>query len=202
MTLATVDRAAAAAAIDAFLRALGRDPEREPDLAGTGARVADAFADELCEGYAVDVAKLLAENVIDLGGQTSSATGHALVVVRDIAVTTTCPHHLMQATGIATVAFAPAQRIVGVGAVASLVDAYARRLTLQERIGDEVVAALMTHLAPRWAGCRLLLSHGCMTARGERKHGARVETLAFGASGDELAGDALAIAHRALGAGS
>ena len=90
-----MNREAAARAIDAFLRALGRDPEHEPELAGTGARVAPPYADELLAGYAVDVDALLAQNVF--------AGTSELVVVRDVPVATTCPHHLMPATGTATV---------------------------------------------------------------------------------------------------
>jgi GTP cyclohydrolase I len=165
-----MDREAAARAIDAFLRALGRDPESEPELHGTGARVTAAYADDLITGYAVDVDALLAQNVF---------AGHTeLVVVRDIPLTTTCPHHLMPAIGVATVAFAPEEHLIGVGTVAHVVDAFARRFALQEQIGERVVAALQKHLAPRWAGCRIALSHACMTTRGERPHGARVETLA------------------------
>ena len=165
-----MDREAAARAIDAFLRALGRDPENEAELHGTGARVTAAYADDLIVGYAVDVDALLAHNVFP--GRTE------LVVVRDIPLTTTCPHHLMPATGVATVAFAPEEHLVGVGTVARLVDAFARRFALQEQIGERVVAALQKHLAPRWTGCRITLSHACMTTRGVRPHGARVETLA------------------------
>jgi GTP cyclohydrolase IA len=55
---------------------------------------------------------------------------------------------------------------------------------MQEDLGERVVAALRKHLAPRWAACRIVLSHACMTARGERAHGARVETLAL--SGDDV----------------
>ena len=78
-----IDRKAAASAIDAFLRALGRDPSKEPDLVGTGARVADAFADELCAGYSVDTRKLLAASTI-----ASARASDGLVIVRDVPVTT------------------------------------------------------------------------------------------------------------------
>src|SRR5437867_11540751 len=98
-----MDRAAAARAIDAFLRAIDRDPASEPELAGTGARVADAWAEDLCAGYRVDVKKLLLENTMPGGGD--------LVIVRDIAVATTCPHHLMPGKGTAAIAFAPQGRI-------------------------------------------------------------------------------------------
>jgi GTP cyclohydrolase I len=183
-----VDRDAAAKAIEAFLCALGRDPEREPELVGTGARVADAFVDQLLDGYRVDVDALLSQSVI--------AATTDLVIVRDLAVTTMCPHHLLPALGTATVAFAPGEYLIGVGVVGTLVDAFAHRFALQEHIGDRVVAALQKHLAPEWAGCRLVLSHGCMTARGDRKHAARVETVALsGGDIDE------AVAYQILGVG-
>jgi GTP cyclohydrolase I len=174
-----MDRQAAARAIDAFLRALDLDPDREPALVGTGSRVAAAYADELLAGYGVDVDLVLSQNVFP--GKSE------LVVVRDVPVTTTCPHHLMPSSGAATVAFAPDERLVGVGTVARVVDAFARRLALQERIGEDVVGALRKHLAPRWAACRLTLAHTCMTARGERAHGAKVDTVAFSGAGVERA---------------
>ena len=166
-----IDRVAAAKAIDAFLLALGRDPAREPELAGTGARVTDAFADELCAGYAVDTKKLLAEHIIPTKPQ-------GLVVVRDIPIATMCPHHLLPALGTATVAFHPARKILGLGAIASLVEAHARRLTLQETIGWAVVDDLFDAIDPVSVACRIELRHGCMIVRGEKVHGASVVTLA------------------------
>ncbi|MGH7270644.1 MAG: GTP cyclohydrolase I [Polyangiaceae bacterium] len=190
-----MDRDAAARAIDAFLRALGRDPEREPMLAGTGARVAAAYADELLAGYRIDVDELLSRHVF--------AGTSELVVVRDIPITTICPHHLMPASGVATIAFAPAGRLVGIGAVAHVVDAFARRLALQEQIGGEVTGALHKHLSPRWVACRISLSHACMTARGERAHGARVETVALagGPVDNQTLYSALGTSHEEAGSG-
>jgi GTP cyclohydrolase I len=183
-----MDREAAARAIEDFLRALGRSPEHEPELLGTGARVAAAFADELLEGYAVDVDALLSQNVF---------AGHSeLVIVRDVPIATVCPHHLMPGTGLATVAFAPDEHLIGVGTVARLLDALSRRLALQEQVGERTVAALQKHLAPRWTACRILMTHACMVTRGERPHGARVETLAL--AGGEVAEGAV---YTALGLG-
>src|SRR5690349_12271597 len=119
-----LDRHAAAIAIDAFLRALGRD---EPDLAGTGARVADMFADDLCAGYGVDTRRLVEDG-------TLPAQAPVLVALRDVPVVTMCPHHLLPSMGSAMVAFKAAGRIVGLGTIAALVDAHARRLALQECI--------------------------------------------------------------------
>jgi GTP cyclohydrolase I len=168
--------------LEEFLRAIDRDPAADPELAQTAARVTDAFVDELCEGYGVDVGALLA-------AERLAGKGDA-VVVRDLVVTTTCPHHLMTSTGTATVGFAPRAAIVGIGAIGRVVDAFSRRLTLQEAIGENVVAALDAALAPRWAACHLVMSHTCMTARGGRRHGARVETFAFRGEGRA---DALAL---------
>jgi GTP cyclohydrolase IA len=182
-----MDRDAAARAIEAFLRALGRDATREPELDGTGARVAAAWADELLAGYAVDVDALLSAHVIPGSSE--------VVVVRDLPVATICPHHLMTSSGTATVAFAPQGRLVGLGAITRLVDAYTRRLALQETIGEQVVASIQKHLAPRWAACRIVLAHGCMTARGERAHGTRVETVSMAGEADP------ALIHGVLGVG-
>ena len=165
------DRKAAAEAIDAFLRAIGRDPQNEADLRGTGKRVADAYADELCAGYALDAEKILE-------GDAIAGTTH-LVIARSLPVSTTCPHHLMSSWGEATVAFAPNEKIVGLGALARALDACSQRLILQETIGEDLVTAIQSALRPRWAACRISLAHGCMVARGERAHHARVETMAL-----------------------
>jgi len=182
-----MDRVAAAAAIDAFLRALGRDPDREPELKSTGARVASAYCDELLAGYAVDVDELLSQSVFD--GRSE------IVIVRDIPTVTTCPHHLMPSSGKATVAYGPSGRLLGVGTVARLVETFARRLVVQEQIGELVVDALQKHLAPRWVACRIVLEHACMTARGERASGSLVETVARAGQVDE------AVLYAILGVG-
>ncbi|MDB4935183.1 MAG: cyclohydrolase [Labilithrix sp.] len=175
-----IDRTAAANAIDAFLRAIGRDPTNEPDLVGTGVRVADAYVDELCAGYAIDTRALLSASAIP-----GAADG--LVVVRDVAITTMCPHHLLPATGTATIAMHARDRLVGIGTLVSVLEAHARRLTLQERIGEAVVSDIEAALEPEWVGCRIALSHACMIARGERAVGSRVETIALrGASNKTL----------------
>jgi GTP cyclohydrolase I len=185
------DRPAAARAIEDFLRAIGRDPKSDPNLAGTGARVADAYIDELCDGYGIDVPSLLSENAI--------AGGTDVISVRDIAVATMCPHHLLPGEGRATVAFSPGGLLVGIGAIGKVVDAFAHRLTLQETIGEEVASALVTHLRAKWAGCRLTMSHACLCARGERRHGAVVESVALRGNLSEAE---RALAYRALGVGS
>jgi GTP cyclohydrolase I len=166
-----VDRRAAARAIEDFLRALGHAPEG--NLEGTGERVADAWADDLLEGESIDAGAVLREGSIEAG-----PGGGCLVVVRDLAVTTMCPHHLLPAHGTGLVAYLPGDRLAGIGTLAHVLDALSRRLTLQERIGADVVALLARELGARGALCKLALTHSCLVARGERKTGAVVETIA------------------------
>ena len=197
-----IDRAAAANAIETFLRAIGRDPATEPDLVGTGARVADAYVDELCAGYIVDTRALLASSAIAIA-TTGVGEGGGLVIVRDVAITTMCPHHLLPASGTATIAMQTRKQMVGLGTLASLLEAHARRLTLQERIGEAVVADITEVLEPEWVACRLVLVHMCMVARGERSVGSRVETLAVRAASNDAAARTHAVhsANIALGCG-
>ena len=186
-----MDRRAAARAIEDFLRALGHAPEGE--LAGTGERVADAWADDLLEGESIDAAAVLREGSLGV-----VQSGMDLVTVRDVAVTTVCPHHLLPAFGMATIVYWPSGRVAGIGTLARVVDVVARRLTLQEQIGRTVVDLLCSELGARGAHCKLSLTHTCLVSRGERKTSAIVETLAFGG---EFASDAdgRALALAALG---
>jgi GTP cyclohydrolase I len=169
-----IDRQAATRALDAFLSALGRDPQREPELVGTAERVALMYADELLSGYAESPSDAVRPHVIE--------GGSGIVALHDITVTTVCPHHLMPATGRVDVAFAPSGRIIGLGAVVKLVEVHAHRLVLQEQIGERVASTLSDELGARWVACRLVLEHTCMSARGERRHGVKVETIAYSGS--------------------
>jgi GTP cyclohydrolase I len=164
-----VDRTAAARAIEEFLRALGY--EIDGDLEGTGQRVADAWIDDLLAGEPIDAAAVLRDGAMDAG----EAAG--LVVIRDLAVTTMCPHHLLPGFGTGTVAYLPGERVAGIGRIAHVLDVVARRLTIQERIGATVADLLVTELGARGALCRLALTHTCLAARGERQASAIVETL-------------------------
>ena len=186
-----VDRKAAARAIEDFLRALGHEPEGE--LSGTGERVADAWADDLLEGEAIDAAALLREGAIEVG-----PTSAGLAVLRDLSVTTVCPHHLLPAIGTALVAYLPGRRVAGLGTIARVVDVVSRRLTLQEEIGGKVVDLLVQELGARGALCQLALTHTCLVSRGERKTGALVETIAVAGSFAED-GPERALAFAALG---
>jgi GTP cyclohydrolase I len=192
-----IDREAAARAIEDFLRALGH--AIEGDLIGTGERVADAWADDLLEGEALDPAALLREGAIAAGPHE-----RGLVIVRDLAVTTVCPHHLLPGHGTGLVAYLPEDRVAGIGTLARVLDALSRRLTLQERIGGQLVDLLVRELSARGALCKLSLTHTCLVARGVRKAGAITETVAvaglFAEASPERDLALAAIARASLGA--
>lgn len=177
-----IDRVRAAAAIDEFLRALGHPPESDPELASTGKLVAAAYADDFLAGYALDPAQILSQYV-------GAATSSELVAVLDIKTSILCPHHLMPATGVVHVCYAPSDRVVGLGALARLVECYARRMILQETLVQSIADALCQHLGARGAGCVALLAPTCLTARGERCGGAHA--LCIGTAGDMRAGQSL-----------
>jgi len=173
----SVDKAEAQRAIAAFLRALGRDVERDPELVGTPERVVEAWATEFVEGYDVNVAALL-----DAESSPVPEGPVGLVTVRGLSVSTMCPHHLLPARGTATVLYLPGPRVAGLGTLSRLVDAFAHRLTFQETITASVARALVDHLGARGAACRLSLVHGCLASRGERQDQAVVDTIAFAGS--------------------
>lgn len=176
----SVDLPAAARAIEDFLRALGHDETKNPELIGTGARVADAFAAEFCAGESVDLDALVAAHRLDAPfvqsrGENSGAPS-ARVLLKNLPLITMCPHHLLPAEGTADVAYEPLDHIVGIGAIASLVELAGKRLVLQETLARDVTDALARVLAPRWLLVRTRLAHSCMRLRGERAHGSEVET--------------------------
>lgn len=187
-----VDRARAERAVREFLLALGQDPDRDAELRGTPARVVEAYSNELLSGYDVDVPTLLAE-----GQAISENTSSGLVALSGIAVSTICPHHLLLSNGTASVVYRPGSRLFGLGTLAALVNAYARRLSLQESIGESVVQALVQHGGARAAYCEVRLVHGCLVARGSRQTGAELITTAR--RGDVDAAE-LALALRGAGA--
>ncbi len=166
-------RAPAAAAVDRFLDALGL-PEavrRSADLAATPERVAEAWFEDLVDGYRVDPREVLAEGV------PSAARG--LVAVTGIEYHSVCPHHLLPSRGVAHVGYLPGGRLAGFGQIVRLVDALAHRLVLQEDLAQQIADALVEHLGARGAGCVLEAEHLCLTVRGERRSGARVHAEAY-----------------------
>jgi len=164
------DHARAEAAVRELLIAIGEDPERE-GLLDTPARVARAYA-ELTAGLRME-----ADDVLT----TTFDIGHdEMVLVRDIELWSMCEHHLVPFTGVAHVGYIPAEsgKITGLSKLARLVDVYAKRPQVQERLTTQVADSLMEILEARGVIVVIEAEHLCMTMRGVRKAGARTITSA------------------------
>ncbi len=165
------DHERAQAAIRELLIAIGEDPDRE-GLLETPARVARAYA-ELTSGL-----RQRAEDVLT----TTFDLGHdELVLVRDIELWSMCEHHLVPFTGVAHVGYIPAEsgKITGLSKLARLVDVYAKRPQVQERLTTQIADALMGILEARGVIVVIEAEHLCMTMRGVKKAGARTITSAI-----------------------
>ncbi|MGH3354505.1 MAG: GTP cyclohydrolase I FolE [Nocardioidaceae bacterium] len=162
------DLARAEAAVRELLIAIGEDPSRE-GLHDTPVRVAHAFA-EMCAGL-----RLRPEDVLT----TTFDIGHdEMVLVKDIEVWSLCEHHLVPFTGVAHVGYIPSEdgRIAGLSKLARLVDVFARRPQVQERLTTQVADSVMKLLQPRGSIVVFECEHLCMTMRGVRKPGSRTVT--------------------------
>ena len=182
-----MDRERAAQAIEAFLRALGHDAERDAQLRGTGARVAALWAEDLIDGYDVDVDSIFSEAI-------EATRRPPIVVVKGIATHVVCPHHLTFGAGHADVAYLPDDRVLGLGEVARVVDAICHRLVLQEDATRAVADAFVDRLGARGAACALKLRHGCLAHHAPKKRGASVTTLALAGSCEDGEDRTLAVA--------
>lgn len=139
-----------------------------PDLAKTPARVARSLA-YLTSGYGVDVKALLS-------GALFEGDSDEMVVVKDIEVYSLCEHHLLPFFGRAHVAYLPAGRIVGLSKLARVVDVFARRLQVQERMTTQIAAALEEVLRPQGVGVLIEAQHLCMMMRGVEKQNSSTVT--------------------------
>jgi GTP cyclohydrolase I len=164
------DHARAAAAVRELLIAIGEDPDRE-GLHDTPDRVARAYA-ELTGGLRMEPTDVLT---------TTFDIGHdEMVLVRDIELWSMCEHHLVPFTGVAHVGYIPSEegKITGLSKLARLVDVYAKRLQVQERLTTQIADALVVGLDARGVIVVIEAEHLCMTMRGVRKAGARTITSA------------------------
>lgn len=164
-----IDLERVAAAVREILIGVGEDPDRD-GLRDTPMRVAKAYG-EMFSGLQSDPAEVLS-TTFDLGHDE-------MVLVRDIEVWSTCEHHLLPFTGVAHVGYIPSHgRITGLSKLARLVDAFAKRPQVQERLTSEVADALVEHLSPQGVIVVIECEHLCMTMRGVRKPGAKTVTSA------------------------
>ena len=165
-----VDRARVQGLIRELLEAIGEDPLRE-GLLDTPRRVADMYA-ELFEGLEADPGEHL---------RVTFEAGHdEMVMVRDIPFTSLCEHHLVPFMGLAHVAYLPGPegRITGLSKMARLVEGFARRLQVQERMTVQIVEAMERELKPRGSIVVLEAEHFCVSMRGVKKEGLSTVTSA------------------------
>jgi len=185
------DHDRAAAAVRELLFAIGEDPDRE-GLQETPARVARAYA-ELTAGL-----RQAPEDVLT----TTFDLGHdEMVLVRDIELWSMCEHHLVPFTGVAHVGYIPATtgKITGLSKLARLVDVYAKRPQVQERLTTQVADSLMRILDARGVVVVIEAEHLCMTMRGVKKAGARTITSAVRGvmlTSPSTRAEAMALIHR------
>ena len=165
-----VDQPRAEAAVRELLIAIGEDPDRE-GLVETPARVARAYG-EFFAGLALDPAEVLAK--------TFQIEHDEMILVRDIEVYSMCEHHLVPFHGVAHVGYIPAKdgRVTGLSKRARLVEMYARRPQVQERLTTQVADSLVTHLGAQGVIVIVECEHLCMSMRGIRKPGSRTITSA------------------------
>ncbi len=165
-----VDQPRIEAAVREILLAIGEDPDRE-GLQETPARVARAY-EEIFAGLSQEAGQVL--------GTTFDIDHSELVLVKDIPFYSTCEHHLVPFYGVAHIGYIPGEdgKVTGLSKLARLVDIYAKRPQVQERLTTQVVEALEEHLNPLGAIVVIQAEHMCMSMRGVRKPGSKTVTSA------------------------
>ncbi len=161
-------REAAEAAIRTLLAWSGDDPSRE-GLLDTPTRVARAYADWF-SGYAIDPADYLRRTFEEVAGYDE------MIVLRDIEFESHCEHHMAPIIGRAHVGYVPTNKVVGISKLARVVDAYARRFQIQEKMTAEIAHCIEDVLHPRGVGVVIEATHQCMTTRGVHKRGVSMTT--------------------------
>lgn len=164
-------RAEAEAAVKTLISYVGEDPDRE-GLLDTPRRVIEAY-DELFRGYRECPNEVLDRTFGETAGYDN------FVLIRDIAFTSHCEHHMMPFTGVAHIAYSPVDRVVGLSKLARLVDVFAHRLQTQEHMTAQIAAAIEDTLKPRGVAIMIEAEHSCMSVRGVSKHGALTVTTRF-----------------------
>jgi GTP cyclohydrolase I len=155
------------AAVREILREIGEDPDRQ-GLLGTPGRVHRMYA-ELTAGYHVDPARLINAAIFDVDYSE-------MVVVKEIPFYSLCEHHLLPFFGTAAVAYIPNGRVVGLSKIPRIVEMYARRLQVQERLTSQIADFLMEQLRPKGVGVVIEATHLCAVMRGVRKQGTVMTT--------------------------
>jgi GTP cyclohydrolase I len=158
----------AEAAIRTLLQWIGDDPTRE-GLIDTPSRVVRAHAEHF-SGYGEDAVELLSRTFEEVEGYDE------LVVLRDIRLESHCEHHMLPIIGVAHVGYLPDRRVVGISKLARVVEVYARRLQIQEKLTAQIAHAINDALHPRGVAVVIEAEHHCMTTRGVHKQGVTMIT--------------------------
>lgn len=161
-------REEAEAAVRTLLKWSGDDPDRE-GLLETPARVVRSY-EEFFAGYDIDPVEFLGRTFSETEGYDE------IVVLRDIRIESHCEHHLVPIVGKAHVGYLPKNRVVGISKIARVVDAYAKRLQIQEKLTAQIANTMQEVLDPRGVAVVIEASHECMTTRGVHKPGAGMVT--------------------------
>lgn len=169
--LARPTREEAEAAVRTLIAWAGDDPTRE-GLLDTPRRVTKAYG-EFFAGYGQDPAEILSKTFKEVGGYDD------IVLVKDIPFSAHCEHHMVPFFGKAHVAYLPHDGVVGISKIARLVEAFSKRLQVQEVLTAQIIDAINEHLNPRGAAVLLEAEHMCMSIRGVRAHGAQTVTQRF-----------------------
>jgi GTP cyclohydrolase I len=156
-------------AVEGIYHLLKLTPETldSDNLKDTPTRVVRAF-EEMTSGYAADIPSLF--KLFEKGEFDE------MVVLRHCPFTSICCHHLLNFSGYVSVGYLPGDKIIGLSKMARVVDAFAKRLQVQERLAVQITTAMMEHLSPAGAGCVITASHSCMSCRGVMKTGADMVT--------------------------
>jgi GTP cyclohydrolase I len=168
LTQKAITQSEAEAAVRVLIQWAGDDPDRE-GLAETPARVARSYR-ELFAGYETDPRDYMERTFEEVGGYDE------LVVLRDIPVVSFCEHHMLPVLGRAHVGYLPTNRVVGISKLARVVQAYARRLQIQEKLTADIAGAIDGVLKPKGVGVVIEAQHSCMTLRGVNTPGASLTT--------------------------
>jgi GTP cyclohydrolase I len=181
-------------AIRRVIEAVGEDPDRE-GLRNTPGRVMKALR-EMTAGYDLDPKDILATKFSEVVDE--------LIIVQGIRVVSMCEHHLLPFVGEAVVGYLPNLWVVGLSKIPRLVEAYARRFQIQERLTQQVADALMDNLQPLGVGVVIRAQHSCMAVRGVRQESAYMTTsalLGYMREKPELRAEFLALAYNAADGG-
>jgi GTP cyclohydrolase IA len=161
-------QAEAEAAVRVLIEWAGEDPDRE-GLVETPARVARSYQ-QLFSGYVEDPRAYLEKTFEEVGGYDE------LIVLRDIRVVSFCEHHMLPFIGRAHVGYLPTNRVVGISKLSRVVNAFSRRMQIQEKLTAEIAEAINDILAPQGVGVMIEAEHSCMTMRGVNTPGSNLIT--------------------------